>query len=47
MFGAHWNKEQSDWLIAAGTVDHAWVITDHQQHQEPAAAASKKAQGEA
>jgi hypothetical protein len=48
--GAHWDKEQRAWLIAANKAAHAQAIIDNQgnqQNQAPATAAFREAPGEA
>ena len=45
--GAHWDKEQRAWLIAASKAAHAQALIDNQQNQLPAAAAFNEAPGEA
>jgi len=44
--GAHWDKEQRAWLIAASKADHAQALIDNQQNQLPVAAAYNEAPGD-
>jgi len=44
--GAHWDKEQRAWLIAASKAAYAQAIIDNQQNQLPAAAAYNEAPGD-
>ena len=45
--GAHWDKEQRAWLIAASKAAHAQALIDNPQHPAPAAAAFNEAQEQA